>query len=757
MIFVDRKRVSPSKKWAALARSELARAREFYLIGRKARAQRRHDFNNRLWFEARGSLKELFYNKCAYCESPLVAVKGDVEHFRPKAEATGARFSLRTRSTTKRATESDPDAYWWLAWDWDNLLIACAVCNSNKRNRFPTIGSRAKAEARGAELAAEKAILLNPCEDRPDQYLVFDEKGVVSSRVPPEQSALNMPKDVDRGAITIEILGLNRPDLVEARRERLETLLLMWRSWLRQKRANLASLGQIVGQVMDDAAPYAAIQRQFLVSSLEEHLAKLSQKERTELLSMLQVYGLLTMFALSRAAEAPPSAAKAGAKHPRRAATVDSDPIASIRIVDFRAIHDLTLQFPGEGSRADWKLLLGENGTGKSSALQAISLALMGPQYVSRFLREFRLKPVNLLRRVRDEKLAQRATVRVEFRSGALIRMTIDADGVRFSKPPPARLFLRAFGSTRLLPRRNVRRPSGDPHVHKRVTNLFDPARPVMNANAWLVRLKGDHFASAALSIKDLLGLPKDTDLGVKSGQVKLPLHGTLHPLDELSAGYESVLSTVCEVVGGVLGSVHDLRHATGIVLLDEIDAHLHPRWKMRIVESLRRTFPGMQFIVTTHEPLCLRGAEDKEVVLFRRDDDGAVAYISDLPSPKELRVDQLLTSELFGLYTAIDPALDDVFQDYYRLLARGDSLDAAERAQLVDLKQRLPAAGIVSMLGDTRREQLVYEAVDQYLAKTLVHRNPDQANAMRAEMRGARDDVKRRIAKIWTTDWPVA
>ena len=79
------------------------------------------------------------------------------------------------------------------------------------------------------------------------------------------------------------------------------------------------------------------------------------------------------------------------------------------------------------------------------------------------------------------------------------------------------------------------------------------------------------------------------------------------------------------------------MSHASGIVLLDEIDAHLHPRWKMRIVESLRATFSGMQFIVTTHEPLCLRGIKEQEVVVLRREGDD-VRYIDDLPSPSDLR-----------------------------------------------------------------------------------------------------------------------
>ena len=72
------------------------------------------------------------------------------------------------------------------------------------------------------------------------------------------------------------------------------------------------------------------------------------------------------------------------------------------------------------------------------------------------------------------------------------------------------------------------------------VTNLFDPSRPVMNANDWLARLRGPRFDSAALSLKDLLNIPLFKKLAIESGKVLVPMHRLLHPLDDLSAGYES-------------------------------------------------------------------------------------------------------------------------------------------------------------------------------------------------------------------------
>jgi hypothetical protein len=80
---------------------------------------------------------------------------------------------------------------------------------------------------------------------------------------------------------------------------------------------------------------------------------------------------------------------------------------------------------------------------------------------------------------------------------------------------------------------------------------------------------------------------------------------------------------------------------AEGIVVIDELGAHLHPRWRMRIVASLCEVFPRVQFVASTHDPLCLRGLFDGKVTVLRRDAEQGVVSITDLPPIAGLRVDQ--------------------------------------------------------------------------------------------------------------------
>jgi uncharacterized protein (TIGR02646 family) len=162
------------------------------------------------------ALTETFAGKCAYCESryaPMMPV--DVEHFRPKG---GYEYEGVLQVP----------GYWWLASEWSNLLPSCIDCNrarthkfldrreralSGKANRFPLSDESKRATAKGEE-KRERALLLNPCEDRPEKHLGFDEQGLVTAR---RRSA--------KGQTSIEVYGLNRDGLVGARKAELRHLL----------------------------------------------------------------------------------------------------------------------------------------------------------------------------------------------------------------------------------------------------------------------------------------------------------------------------------------------------------------------------------------------------------------------------------------------------------------------------------------------------------------------------------------------------
>ena len=92
-------------------------------------------------------------------------------------------------------------------------------------------------------------------------------------------------------------------------------------------------------------------------------------------------------------------------------------------------------------------------------------------------------------------------------------------------------------------------------------------------------------------------------------------------PLYQLSAGYQAVLCTIIElayravILNPSMENVSE--NITGIVLIDEIEMHLHPAWQWRILEALRGTFPKVQFIIATHSPIILSSASNASVFLM--------------------------------------------------------------------------------------------------------------------------------------------
>ena len=143
------------------------------------------------------------HNKCAYCEAAFVhSSPGDVEHYRPKA---GFRQT--------DATPVQGPGYYWLAYEWTNLLFACEDCNRiRKRQLFPLHNDPAgRARNHHHDLAQEAPLLLNPAHgDDPAAHLTFAEEA--AQGLTPE------------GQASVAAYGLNRPTLLDDRRERLRSL-----------------------------------------------------------------------------------------------------------------------------------------------------------------------------------------------------------------------------------------------------------------------------------------------------------------------------------------------------------------------------------------------------------------------------------------------------------------------------------------------------------------------------------------------------
>jgi uncharacterized protein (TIGR02646 family) len=216
------------------------------------------------------ALEAVFRKKCAYCESRFAHVTPkDIEHYRPKSEIdTGAGVRA--------------PGYYWLAGTWSNLLVSCIDCNRprkhevpgqaakrrlGKSTQFPLVVEAGRVRSHLDLLDAEEAhrLLLDPCVDRPEDHLSYDDQGLVRPRV----LAGNQPSS--KAAASIEVYALQRKGLVE---ERLRIL--------NDAKLKLVQLSHLVAMHNDLAGVNAAkaaanlVQIQALSANLRDMLAPTS-------------------------------------------------------------------------------------------------------------------------------------------------------------------------------------------------------------------------------------------------------------------------------------------------------------------------------------------------------------------------------------------------------------------------------------------------------------------------------------------------
>ena len=154
-------------------------------------------------------------------------------------------------------------------------------------------------------------------------------------------------------------------------------------------------------------------------------------------------------------------------------------------------------------------------------------------------------------------------------------------------------------------------------------------------------------------------------------------------PLRSMSLGYQTTLTWVLDLALRLYEyypNHHEPLGKPSVVLIDNIDLHLHPKWQRRLIEDLSACFPATQFIATAHSPLIVQAAEDANLVVLRQEA-GQVLIEKHSQSVKDWRADQILSSDLFDVPTR-GPFVEKVMRERDALLDKTDR-DPEEEAKL--------------------------------------------------------------------------
>jgi predicted ATP-binding protein involved in virulence len=321
------------------------------------------------------------------------------------------------------------------------------------------------------------------------------------------------------------------------------------------------------------------------------------------------------------------------------------------------------------------QVLIGENGSGKSSVLSATLKALLVNNY-----RRIRFKETEITNK--KEKTFARVTIEFWDNIEPYVVDIQKGGAINYSNrnSPFINSVIIGFGPFKHSRENNKK--SKDFVGGAFVDNFFDPSISLRSSKEFLLKLTNEQFEFVATSILDLLMLKGKAKVhrNLILGKLWIVKNGSESKffIDELSDGFQSVINLGCNIMEGLLRNNEKIELANGFVVIDEIGANLHPRWQMRIIKSLREAFPKVQFLVSTHEPLCLKGLEEKETYVLTNEN-GNTKVFNDLPNPSYMRSDQLLNSEFFGLYSTVDPETEELFEKYYELLVIDENKKQSE------------------------------------------------------------------------------
>lgn len=691
-------------------------------------SQSRFYLNQELLLEVKEDLIQLFNNKCAYCDSYSEDLQ--IDHFRPSDNVSDQKGFA-------------DEGYFWLSYSWFNLYLACGECIRYKSNYFPVVANRLSPplihvyksyESLKAYVDREEALLVDPCKRRMHEHPQFSYSidGQIFGKS-------------DNADYTIELLQLNRSNLVERRKTVLDDISdLIERINLSKTQTDLVDKlinhlqvnNEFLGLQHQIIAGWFYANEKLLVSIYPSYFQKLSEilnhmvpdwssnlsinYEDYSVAQTSKTVGSGIMNAMDNAFQ--------------KKINIIDDPfiserfskfIESVEIINYKCIKHVKLIVPqnteGEGEQS--MLLIGENGVGKSSILQAISLAMLGHEK----LQDLNLGSYNDL--IRHKAKNRLAKIKVKFlNEKEPVEVVITPKSISCNRQQLVKPIV-AIGSIRRLPEIGEKVDFNDDL--SRILSLFRHDVVFPHVEPWLGNtstVNSHHFNEAAKSIKDMLMISEATVgtgriVNRKNGNVTVNVGNGPESIKSMCDGYRSVIGYALYIMRVLNLYWESAYSAEGIIIIDEIGNHLHPTWKIKVVDLLRQVFPKCTLIVSTHDPLCLRAAREGEVWVMHHDQNGKNLIIEQKDIPLGMSLENLLIGDWFYMEHTTDAKTSKLVEEHSKELFKQNP----DVAKIKILEAQLEQTVLKNSTGISKLDTLL-EIVNEEQKKNTVDLSDKEA-----------------------------